>query len=281
MDQLFGLQHRRNTFRILETYIVFQTIRWPLHMINHGDFTMHSLISYVTFPQPQLWYLLSLFYWRIMVMVIPQSTLARKPFLILATCFFISLFGGFIPVNHMLSVQRTLTFLPFFFMGYYSTEINIKNYIKSIHIFASIATLSIVFLLYYFLFDFDIKFALGGKTSYWSYPLLPVSPFLVRCICLATATILGISLMRIVLAFPFQSILSKLGSKTLVIYIYHGFVIWILKILVTHNCLPGNEMLLFIYAIIITLGLYFLSRYKPFIILLNPISWYRERKSKN
>ena len=64
------------------------------------------------------WYLLSLIFWRIILQIVPSKILKNTKFVII-TVFVIGIIAGFLPFGRILSIQRTLSFLPFFFMGYY------------------------------------------------------------------------------------------------------------------------------------------------------------------
>ena len=114
-------------------------------------------------------------------------------------------------------------------------------------------------------------YILQGKNSYWvNTSLTPIMQCLARCTWLVFATILGVMTMRMVRVQP---TMAKMGRATLFIYIYHSFIIEGMRVLVKQGILPGYEMMLFLYATTITLGLAYLSRFKLLNFLLNPISY--------
>ena len=270
-------KYKLGILRIMETYIVFQLIKALTPILLNGDITLRSIISIIVDPRYTLWYLLSLVLWRLIVFFIPENGKRNHPIWIILTCFFISLLGGFIPVGGEFSLQRTMTFLPFFFMGYYAKNIELKEYIANIPLFLAFSVLVSVFLIYFFIFNKPIGYILMGKDTYWSKPeYSPLLFCLARGVFLFFATILGVMVMRLV---PTKPLLSHWGSTTLFIYIYHSFAIEALRLAIKRGYFPQNEWILIIMSVVITMSLILLSRIKFFYILLNPISYIlRNRK---
>ena len=253
--------------RILETYILFQVI-WGL-IIWSVSKSSFSFVSLLMWPNWTLWYLLSLVYWRLMVAMIPRKIIDDRPLSILVACFFISILGGLIPVGAQFSLQRTMAFMPFFFMGYYSTKIDIMKYINKIPLKVAIIFIVFVYILIYFKLNFNITYITNSTTPYIS--ISSMSSFLccfARGGLLVLAIILSMMVMRIVRS---QSYISNWGAKTLVIYMFHSFAIKVINVFISRGYIPQNEVLLFVYAVIITLILAFLSQFKLFYVLLNPI----------
>lgn len=263
-------KYKLGVLRILETYIIFQFIRsfiWTGHSLS-----FHSFLSFLFMPKYSLWYLVCLIFWRLLVMLIPKHFLIEKTLVVLALCFSISILGGFIPVR-ILSIQRAMTFLPIFFMGYYSTEIDIRKRLNKIHVGIPVISLLASFLFIYIYLNFNINFVLHGKTSYWSYPSL--SPFVLcmaRCLFILAAIIVSTMIMRLIRV---QALMAKLGGATLAIYVFHSFITQGVKTIIKQGYLPGNEVSLFIFSVLITIGLAQLSRYKIVNMMLNPVSYFR------
>lgn len=271
-------KYKLGILRIIETYIVFQLIKSVTSILLNGDITLWSIASIITSPRYTLWYLLSLVLWRLMVFFMPEKFIKNYPIWIILTCIFISLFGGFIPVGGEFSLQRTITFLPFFFMGYYAKEVGLKIYIAKIPSLLAIVILLSVFLIYFFILNRPINFVLSGKVTYWyNNEFSPLLLCLARGLFLFSATIMGAMVMRLV---PTKTLLSHWGSLTLFIYIYHSFVIEALRLAIKHGYFPQNELILIIMSVVITMGLILLSNIKFFNILLNPVSYFlKNRKS--
>ena len=99
----------------------------------------------------------------------------------------------------------------------------------------------------------------------------------IRCLFICIVVILSVMVLKLVRP---NSHFAKWGERTLFIYIYHTLALKLLFQLIFRNYLPQNEWILAVYAILITMGLLYLSRYKVFNMLLNPISDYRESKHR-
>lgn len=264
-------KYKQGILRIMETYIVFQLIRAVTPMLLTGDISPRSIASVIVSPRYTLWYLLSLIFWRLMVYFMPEKIINKYPIWIILTCIFISLFGGFIPVGSEFSIQRTMTFLPFFFMGYYAKIIELKKYIAKIPQLLAFAVLLSVFLIYFFILNKSLNFVLMGKATYWyKAEFSPYLLCLARGLFLFSATTMGVMVMRLV---PTRPLLSHWGRITLFIYIYHSFAIQALRLVIKHGYTPQNEWIYIIMPVVITMGLILLSHIKFFNILLNPVSY--------
>ena len=271
-------KYKQSIIRLLETFVVFQMIKAIPPLLVHDNITWKSLVGCFVCPRWTLWYLLSLVYWRIMVYAVPKTFYKNRPKTVLTVCFLVCLLGGFVPVSYPFSIQRTMAYLPFFFMGYYSTDIDVKRFVAQIPIAVSIAVLASSFLILYFVLNKNISFITNCSSSYWSVPTIsPILRCLARGILLIVATTIGAMVMRLV---PTKESLARWGSMTLVIYIYHSFIITALRAIISHGNLPHDIISLFVYANAITFGLIFIARFKFFTMLLNPVSNWMRRRGK-
>ena len=100
----------------------------------------------------------------------------------------------------------------------------------------------------------------------------------VRCIFIVLAVFISFMVLRLVSA---RKILADCGVKTLFIYVYHSLALKLLFQFISRGYLPKNEILLVVYSILIIIGLLFLSRFKVFYMLLNPISYFCESRLNN
>ena len=276
-------KYKSGILRILETYIVFQIIWTGMKIIPglmHGTATLKSVIAAILKPQFALWYLLSLCSWRLIALYIPERFLHENPREIMLASILTSLLGGFFPVGETLSLQRTITYIPFFFMGYYANGDEVKKYITKIPAILAIVVLLLCFLIYYFVLNYNLSFILCGKTPYWS--VAGYSPFellLARGLLLIFATVTGFMLMRLTSVKP--TFFSQLGQITLFIYVYHTFAIGVLRFSVRRGFLPQNEWFLILSSVFIMIVLISFSQIKFLNVLLNPISYFKERKYIN
>ena len=214
-------KYKLSILRIFETYVVFQIIRVGMKIIPglmHGTATLKSVIVAIFTPQYALWYIFSLCFWRLIVLYTPERILRQNPKWVLLACIFISLFGGFVPIGEILSLQRTMTYLPFFFIGYYTKNIEVKAFVAKIPLLLAVGISLSCFLVYYLILNCNISFILCGKTPYCA--VTDFSPFelcLARGILLISATITGLMLMRLTPTKP--TIFSQWGRITLFIYV--------------------------------------------------------------
>lgn len=258
----------KGIWRLFETFIVFQIVFTIISLVRGEG----SLQKYLTTPNWILWYLLSLVFWRLMVYLTPKSWL-RHPKTVLIVSLYISLVAGYIPIGYMFAVHRTLSFLPFFVLGYYSSELYFSSYIKRIPLIIAFGTLIAGFVIVSISFNDVFSFVYHCPYKEWDVHVLPITALfpIIRCTFFLFTTILCVMVMRIT---PDLSILGKWASRTLFIFIYHALVLRLVFSLIGRNIIPQDEILLFIYSTVIIFGLLILSNYRFLNNLLNPISFY-------
>lgn len=88
------------------------------------DFWYQGFLYNVTHlydPADGLWYLVSLFFWRIFLNYTPK-TIKKKIILHFGLIIGFSLLAGFVPLGRTMSFQRTFAFYPLFVLGYYMKD---------------------------------------------------------------------------------------------------------------------------------------------------------------
>ena len=252
--------------------MVFQILHIISRMVvDRGPF---SVMRSVVYPEMTMWYLQCLVYWRLFVYLVPPKILNHKKEVILCS-FLVCIISGFLPVGREFSIQRALCFSPFFFLGYYSFDIDLKNEIKKINILLTIFTFIVVFGVTYIWFNKDIGMILSGATPYVSHESINFLILKGRCCFIILAILLSLSFMRII---PESKKLSEWGKTTLFVYMYHLFFEAVLKIVVHKGYLPSGIFPLFLYSVILMLFLIWCSKFKLLSITLNPISYFIEKK---
>ncbi len=138
-------KYKHGIWRLLETYILFMLlttflkfglipfISFATHRASSISINWEEAIDYFIATPSYLWYLLTLVYYRLMVYFMPEGFVIYKK-RVLVISFIISLASGFVPVGYTLSIQRTLALLPFFVMGYYSVDFDVKERIGRVPI---------------------------------------------------------------------------------------------------------------------------------------------------
>lgn len=207
--------------RLLWYLCVFQALDLIIRYVITND--MPSLRACVS-PCFALWYLLCLFYWRILLSLIPQS-LNRH--IVIISSIVLSILAGFVPVGGELGFQRFLSFMPYFMTGHYYGKDLIK-YLKMSYI-PPPKWVILTFL-------FILIFAAASLNPLWLdcivFPYRKFQWFVVRIGFLIYSSFLS---MLIVTFFSktrwSKSELTYLGSNTLLIYLLHPYilasVVWI------------------------------------------------------
>ena len=192
-----------------------------------------------------------------MIQLLPSKILSKAGVVLVVT-FCISLCAGFLPFDRFLSVQRTLSFMPFFFLGYYMKEKNI--FIPDRYRLLSLVFLSLTVLIPLFLPNilgdlnqaepYNGTFGLFSRMFVWFISIPMSLAFLNLC--------------------PNTTWASKQGRFSMQYYIYHAFIIYFLMIIVRRM----GEIPLFITATLITIsiavGLGIASQLPYFCALTNP-----------
>ena len=106
---------------------------------------------------------------------------------------------------------------------------------------------------------------------YWDDSIkLTLNHLFQRFIFLIIGSIFGLMFMRLA---PIVKIFAQWGRRTMFIFIYHMFVLYLFFALFSYNFLPSNTIFLLVYSIIIIIGLSCLSKIRFMNILLNPVSF--------
>jgi fucose 4-O-acetylase-like acetyltransferase len=180
----------------------------------------------ITFVNPYwiTWYLLSLVIWSL---ILPYFSKIKYSIIITLV---ISILSGYDnSIGYYLSLSRTITFFPYFLMGYFCRECHIDTVRKYIGKKYAVLGLLIVFLLIYLLND-----KIDYRWFYGSYPYAQLDSLCPKYIMRIFTYVIAATISAIVLILiPDKNLLfTKLGSRTIAVYGFHGFII---KTLVKYN----------------------------------------------
>lgn len=212
-------------------------------------------------PYWTLWYLLSLIFWRIILRYTPESVLNR-PYLFLAITIILALFAGVV-LQHgrILSVQRTISFLPFFMIGYYFKTSQIKQTLWNKNFSYLLLLLIIVFIIIIG-YPSNANILLRGADPY-TISDIPAKLFILVCTIVIIYSLWNIRFENIYLA--------KLGKESLFYYLYHGLIIKFLMVPIVEKLnLPTNLLICMFYLLLVIIFLYLLNKIKFFRWLINP-----------
>jgi fucose 4-O-acetylase-like acetyltransferase len=237
-------------WKLVEPLIIYQII--GLFFIVHS-FTVIDIIT----PCWVLWYLLSLIYWRLMLQIIPEKVL-NKPKFILSIALCISVLAGFLPFNDILAIQKTLSFLPFFFLGYYMRG-------KNLFLPEKYKLLCLLFLILSFAIPLFYSQYLGSLTHDISYVCYndAIRRLLVFCLSIPVS----LAFINVCINRPW---IARQGQLTMQYYIYHAVVLYPFLEIMSKFGLPSSLLTAILYTIVITIGIGILSYLPYFNKFTNP-----------
>ena len=205
--------------KLVIPYFIFELLYYFLYV-----FVIHKETGlYFNRPKFSLWYLMSLFFWRI-----ATPYLKRIP-----GNLFIAITGGlligFTQLGNFFSIPRTLFFYPFFLAGYYFQE----NWFDTVRRHWKAFTIGLAaapgLLGGWVLFTGQelTPFILYGRYSYADMGLTNGVGLLVRLVCYGMSFLAIFAVCAII---PRKKhFYSILGVRTMSIYLFHGLVYSILK----------------------------------------------------
>jgi len=236
-------------------FIIFTLIYESINILAVGD------ISYQTknlHPYPILWFLYSLFIWKLSLPIILNF---RFPILI---SIFISIFAGYFEsIGDFLGISRTLYYFPFYIIGYkimpnLLSNIKVLRIPKYVWIFIIIANLTF----FIFMNEMSREWLFGS----WSYPKLghfDWSAGAIRLLLFGISLITAISLFFII---PKEKIwISNKGANTLYVYLWHGLCLKLIffgmSLTSITETLPISAMLLILFCLSFIIVLFLSSNF--------------------
>lgn len=267
----------KNIISLLGTFLLFQLI-WRVvpEFIEYrgGQISLLKYFQRILCPGYTLWYLLSMVFWRLTVLVTPKSW-QQRPINMIVLSIFVCLLSGYMPLNSELSFQRTLSFLPFFIVGFCSNKIDLKRMIRKIPLLIAIIVFVVFSLLICKKFNTNLDYITYCNRSYWNMSGESfVQSLALRLLYLLVAALLCIMFMR--LSYVIKSF-SNWGRKTLFIYVWHSFLVKYIEHLVMKGFLPDNTFLFVVYSLIIISVLLALSNVHFLNKIMNPIEWFSSK----
>ena len=266
LSGFFSKKMEKNKFKLflirtLETFIVFQVLCLIMKCLTGEAITWNRIIS----PYSIYWYLFSLTLWRCILQITPKRLLVHGK-IVISVALIIGLVAGFIPISNEFSIQRTLSFLPFFVLGYYSRQ---HEWIDKIKCAPSGMVITIV-LISSLIFVFMLRRDMFTMTVlYENTPYGKAQDLLSRFLIWLQA--LGFGGVFIRVARPTR-IASLLGGLTLYIFVYHQFIIEVLEKGFTALNTPQTILAIMGEAIIVISISCVISGMPLFRYAINPVS---------
>lgn len=262
-----GYFSRKKSKKVLKTSIWKLAEPLMIYQIIGLIFIVHSftIIDVIT-PCWVLWYLLSLIFWRLMLQIIPDKAL-NKPIFILPVALCVSILAGFLPINDILSIQKTLSFLPFFFLGYYMRD-------KNLFLPEKYKPLCLLFLILSFAIPIFYSQFLGSLTHDSSYVCYndAIKRLLVFCLSIP----MSLAFINVCIDRPW---IARQGQLTMQYYIYHAVVLYPFLEIMSKFGFPLSVLTAILYTLIITIGIGFLSYLPNFNKFTNPSLFLKQCES--
>jgi len=204
-----GVKAFRN---ILIPYFIFESLWMAYLYLLQGRIPVNPFFL----PEVGLWYLLSLYFWRLFL---PTATRIRYVFWL---SILLSLYVGVLKfTTGFLSISRTVCFFPIFLLGFYfhqyKERLTINPYL-SLAILIPMLTATTLLIMPY------MTSILGLKLSYHSMHMGNLKGIILRTVVLAvmmTSVILINNLMT-----SKKSFLTRIGRNSLSVYVLQFYAIW-------------------------------------------------------
>lgn len=246
-DLLINL--KKIVINLLIPYIVFQLI----YSIFNSYFLEGSGLS-INFITPYwiMWFLLSLFFWRVLVLLINF----KDKFYFLYLSFIIAILSGYIEIiGYPLSISRTIVFFPFFLMGYFLKKKHFKNLSLFLpfkqKLFVSGIVYTIEGLFFYYILKIQAEW-FYGSLSYLDlgYPEWYAGGY--RLLVILLAIINGMLFFWLIP--DNKTFYSYLGRNTIYPYILHGFIVKIFLLLGIYSHInTALDVVVLIFTVILFL----------------------------
>lgn len=255
--------HRTKDITLLIVpYFILEILNLVYSKFTHMGYGNKSLLT----PTYQNWYLLSLFFWRLIVPYFKPI----KPVYAIAAAFGISFLAGFVnQFGEFLSLYRTFYYLPIFIIGYYAKDIHkiterpIWHRYLALIIFATFTvSIGLISMRNPFKAD-DLFYAFlpnYGYTENWTSIIL-------RNIALFSSIICAYCFLYLI---PKRKVFfTSMGINTLYVYLFHMFLVFpIIKLSGTY-VMYKTELIIFIGA----LGITFLLSSKQLVYFLKLLTY--------
>jgi fucose 4-O-acetylase-like acetyltransferase len=266
-------QRKEDVFVLLIPYLILETINFLYTRITG----MGEGNKYLLIPTYQNWYLLSLFFWRLLI---PYFRF-MKPNQGIALSIALALTVGFIPqFEAFLALYRTLYLMPFFVIGYYMkdlkssiTDLKRYRYLMMIIFFGILGTM------YYLTVNSK---EMADKILYLFAPMYgylgEFNNFILRILAFVVIFVLIFTFMVFV---PNRTTkFTELGKQTMVVYLFHMFILWpIIPIIAPYKPVV-SELIAIAGAVSIALILSIKMVVKALNPIVNPVEFIKQFKNK-
>lgn len=244
--------------KLIVPYLLFQAIYTGYYFfIGKSNWLTDS----VFYPHWSLWFLFSLFCWHLLLIMYRKvPAIAGIAIAILVGV----LIGYFDKIGHTFSLSRTFVFFPFFLLGYWTSMEQIRILKRNSFRVVSIVLMAGIAVTIYYLPDINSGWLLASK----SYSRLGVDTLgsIARLSVYITSIIMSASVLAWIPERRFS--LTYLGSRTLYVYLLHGFIIQYFR---QTNLLHLDNFIDFLGFVVISAVIVFLLSSKFIVSIWQPL----------
>lgn len=271
-------QNKKVIATILIPYLIFEIL---YSLFDHFLYETDSIDFSILEPYWIMWFLFSLFLWRL---ILPFFVNLKYP---LVTSFILAILIGYIDeADRYLSLSRTVAFFPFFLTGYYLQRIHFeKLFHKGVKVVSWIGLTLMIPLIHYVEFHSSLGIHLR-KWLYFSYPYEDLGHSewyagLIRVALIALALLMSIFFLSIIPKT--KTFYSQWGAQSLYIYLLHGFIIRSFNNLNLDDSIPGPGLYIGVTLGAIALTVILASRWVQRLthpIIQPKVHWIFKQKGK-
>jgi len=237
--------------KLILPYLVFQTI--------------YSLFYYFLYQKPELsinpldphwslWFLISLFFWNIMLYVFARFQWKYS----LTITLMIALVIGFADsISNFLSLSRTFVFFPLFLLGYYLKREHFYKLLHGKFKISACTVFLIVFAGFYLFPDLEYEWLLGSK-PYAEMGVDSITAMFIRLAVYILSIIMMASFFALVPTKRY--FFTNLGRNSLYVYLLHGFFIRLFRVSDVKDYFSDVESFLLLAGISLLLTLILSSK---------------------
>ncbi|WP_462411834.1 acyltransferase family protein [Neobacillus sp. Marseille-QA0830] len=249
--------------KILVPYFIFQFIYSIFYYLIGKESTLHFDILD---PHWSLWFLLSMFFWNVFLYLFSKMGWAG---------FFVSIAIGIAvgyvdEIGSFMSLSRTFVFFPYFFIGYLLKGNQLKRLVRNRYSLP-IGLVIIAATVICFAVGFPKSAVpwLLGDTSYAGMGGEQLYDGVLRTIQYAATLIVTFGFLTLIPSSKLK--LTKIGERTLYVYLFHGFIIKPVQTIMPEeslNMVSENYLILILFSLIICtiLGSFLVKKYtKPLV----------------
>ncbi|MEH7254502.1 acyltransferase family protein, partial [Neobacillus niacini] len=204
-----------------------------------------------------LWFLLSLFFWNLLLYVF-----AKLKWMGLLIAALLGIAIGYIDqAGSFLSISRTIVFFPYFLLGFLLKGEHLKRIIGAKYaVPAGVAIIVITFLFFGLGFPQDAVPWLLGDTSYENMGGMQLSDGLLRALQYGLTLLVVFGFLPLIPSNQYR--ITKIGERTLYVYLFHGFIIKAIQAILPSS-VSENYLFLLIFSFIVclVLGSYLMKKY--------------------